>query len=65
MAINKREFEALRDRVARLENKLASMESAMKLHDHRLTAKELYRVVKTEEKSKEIEEQMGLTERPL
>lgn len=65
MAVNKREFDALSVRVAKLESKLAAMESTMKLHEHKLSPKELYRIVKTEEKSKEIEEQMGLTERPL
>ncbi|RQW79702.1 MAG: hypothetical protein EHM79_20505 [Geobacter sp.] len=65
MSINRREFEVLRDRVAKLEGKIAALEAKIKIQDNRLSPKELYRLVKTEEKSKEIEGQMGMTERPL
>ena len=65
MAINRREFEVLRDRVTKLENKLAALESRLKVQENKMSPKELYRLVKTEEKAREIEGQMGMTERPL
>jgi len=65
MAISKREFDALRDRVSQMDSKIRSIEEKLKVQEKKLEAKELYRVIKTEEKAKEIEKSMGVTERPL
>ncbi len=65
MAMSKRDFDLLRDRVSQLESKVRSLEERVKGQDKKLDAKELYRIIKTEEKAREIEKSMGVTERPL
>jgi hypothetical protein len=65
MALSKREFEVLRDRVAQLESKLHSLEEKVKVHEKRLAPQEIYRIVKSEEKAKDIEKQMGFGEKPI
>jgi hypothetical protein len=63
--MSKRDFDLLRDRVSQLESKVRSLEERVKGQDKKLEAKELYRIIKTEEKAREIEKSMGVTERPL
>jgi hypothetical protein len=65
VALSKREFEVLRDKVTMLENKMRILEEKVKTHEKRLAPQEIYRIVKTEEKAKDIEKQMGFGEKPL
>ncbi|MDQ7823737.1 MAG: hypothetical protein RDV48_13145 [Candidatus Eremiobacteraeota bacterium] len=65
MAISKRDFDLLRDRVSQLESKLYALDNRLKVQEKKLDPKELHRIIKTEEKAQAIESQMGATERPL
>ncbi len=64
MALSKREFDHLRDRVSQLENKLRALELRTQNIEKRITPQELYRVIKGEEKAKEIEKSMGQVQLP-
>lgn len=55
MALSKRDFDLLRDRVSRLESKLSALEFRTQNIEKRIDPKELYRVVKNEVKAREIE----------
>jgi hypothetical protein len=65
MTISKREFENLSNRVSRLESQLRVLDDRLKIQEKKMNPQELYRILKTEEKSREIEKQMGVTEKPL
>jgi hypothetical protein len=55
MTLSKRDFDVLRDRVSKLESKLGALEFRTQNIEKRIAPQEIYRVVKSEEKAREIE----------
>lgn len=53
MAISRREFQLLVERVSRLENNLRALEEQVKVHENRLKPTYLWRTVKVEEQEQE------------